>query len=148
MGIGEENGAITDVLFDEAAMPEEWVRQETPLLRQAAQQLDEYLIGRRKQFELPLHPVGTPFQLRVWQALLEIPYGETISYKQLAERVGSPRGYRAVGLANNRNPIAIFIPCHRVIGADGKLVGYGGGLDIKKRLLDIEERHRNRRISV
>ena len=86
-------------------------------------------------------PHGTPFQLRVWQALCGIPYGETISYKQLAERVGSPRGYRAVGLANNRNPISIFIPCHRVIGSDGGLVGYGGGLDIKKRLLALEAQH-------
>ena len=139
--IGETDGAITDLVFRELALGPEDRREETPLLRQAAQQLDEYLLGRRQQFDLPLAPHGTPFQLRVWQALCGIPYGETISYKQLAERVGSPRGYRAVGLANNRNPISIFIPCHRVIGSDGGLVGYGGGLDIKKRLLALEAQH-------
>ena len=101
-------------------------------------QLKAYLAGRLRDFDLPLAPQGTPFQQKVWAALAAIPYGETRSYKQVAEAVGCPRGCRAVGLANNRNPIAIVIPCHRVIGADGALVGYGGGLPIKECLLRLE----------
>lgn len=101
--------------------------EETPLLREAERQLKAYLAGRLRDFDLPLAPRGTPFQQKVWAALTAIPYGETRSYKQVAEAVDCPRGCRAVGMANNRNPIAIVIPCHRVIGADGALVGYGGG---------------------
>ena len=112
--------------------------QETPPLLRAFDQLSEYLAGVRKKFDLPLAPAGTAFQRKVWDALLHIPYGQTRSYRQIAEAVGSPRGFRAVGMANNRNPIAVFIPCHRVIGADGSMVGYGGGLDIKVKLLERE----------
>ena len=112
--------------------------QPTPLLLRAFAQLEEYLAGVRKKFDLPLAPAGTPFQRKVWDALLQIPYGQTRSYRQIAEAVNSPKGFRAVGMANNRNPIAVFIPCHRVIGADGSMVGYGGGLDIKKHLLRLE----------
>lgn len=112
--------------------------EETPLLREAGRQLKAYLAGRLRDFDLPLAPQGTPFQQKVWAALAAIPYGETRSYKQVAEAVGCPRGCRAVGLANNRNPIAIVIPCHRVIGADGALVGYGSGLPIKECLLRLE----------
>ena len=114
------------------------VEQETPLLVRAFAQLEEYLAGKRRAFDLPLAPVGTAFQRKVWDALLHIPYGQTRSYRQIAEAVDSPRGFRAVGMANNRNPIAVFIPCHRVIGADGKMVGYGGGVDIKIALLQRE----------
>lgn len=112
---------------------------ETPLLLQAYKELSEYFLGVRKKFTLTLAPSGTPFQLKVWSALCEIPYGETKSYKQIAERAGNPKACRAVGMANNRNPIPIIIPCHRVIGTNGKLVGYGGGLDIKERLLQLEK---------
>lgn len=112
--------------------------QETPLLREAFKQLGEYLAGTRRDFDLPLAPEGTIFQRHVWDALQAIPYGQTRSYRQVAEAANCPKGYRAVGLANNRNPIAIFIPCHRVIGADGSMVGYGGGLPIKKALLHLE----------
>lgn len=115
------------------------VEQETPLLRQAFEQLSGYLAGVRKEFDLPLAPVGTPFQRKVWDALLRIPYGQTRSYQQIAQAVGSPKGFRAVGMANNRNPIAVFIPCHRVVGADGNMVGYGGGVDIKVALLGLED---------
>lgn len=101
-------------------------------------QLDEYFAGSRTEFDIPLHPTGTPFQLKVWEQLRAIPYGETISYGALARRVSSPNASRAVGLANGRNPIAIIIPCHRVIGADGSLTGYGGGLDRKRFLLGLE----------
>ena len=101
-------------------------------------QLTEYFAGRRRQFDLPLAPEGTPFQQRVWTALLDIPYGETISYGELASRIGQRSASRAVGLANGSNPLPIVIPCHRVIGANGKLTGYGGGLAIKERLLAHE----------
>lgn len=112
----------------------------SPLLEQAAAQLEEYFEGSRRTFDLPLAPAGTPFQRRVWDALREISYGKTVCYRDIAARVGCPKGFRAVGLANNRNPISIFIPCHRVVGADGSLTGYGGGLPVKKMLLELEAR--------
>ena len=105
----------------------------------AAAQLAEYFDGRRRTFELSLAPEGTPFQQRVWSALLDIPYGQTMSYGELAARIGQPNASRAVGLANGSNPIPIVIPCHRVIGANGTLTGYGGGLAIKQRLLALEQ---------
>ena len=108
------------------------------LLEEAARQLRQYFEGARKVFELPLAPAGTPFQQSVWAALREIPWGETRSYIDIARRVGRHGGARAVGMANRRNPIAIVIPCHRVIGADGSLTGYGGGLDRKRILLALE----------
>ena len=139
--IAEEDGVITRLDFytdkDKEALNREEM-QETPLLRQAYAQLEEYLAGERQTFALPLSPKGTPFQKRVWQALLEIPYGQTTSYGEIAKKAGSPKGARAVGMANNKNPIAIIIPCHRVIGKNGALVGYGGGLDKKQVLLKIE----------
>ena len=105
----------------------------------AASELREYFNGKRKSFDLPLEPQGTEFQKKVWSALLEIPYGETRSYKDIAEKIENPKACRAVGGANNKNPIVIIIPCHRVIGAYGGLVGYGLGLPMKKQLLDIEK---------
>lgn len=104
----------------------------------AASQLAAYFAGQLTAFDLPLAPSGTPFQLRVWAALRTIPYGQTMSYGQLARQIGSPAASRAVGLANGRNPVALIIPCHRVIGADGSLTGYGGGIDRKRFLLDLE----------
>lgn len=101
-------------------------------------QLDAYFAGELKEFELPLHLVGTEFQLRVWESLRAIPYGETRTYGELAEALGNPGASRAVGLANGKNPVSIVVPCHRVIGASGSLTGYGGGLDRKKRLLAFE----------
>jgi methylated-DNA-[protein]-cysteine S-methyltransferase len=109
-----------------------------PLLERVAAQIDEYFAGRRRAFDLPLAPRGTPFQRRVWDSLLEIPYGATQSYGAIARRIGQPTAVRAVGLANGRNPIAIIIPCHRVIGTDGSLTGYAGGLAIKRALLALE----------
>jgi len=114
--------------------------ESTELTDKTAMQLDEYFTGKRKHFDLPLQPKGTDFQRSVWKALQEIPYGETRSYKQIAEAIGNPKACRAVGLANNRNPIWIVIPCHRVIGSNGALTGYGGGLEMKQRLLEIEKR--------
>jgi len=112
---------------------------ETPLIKKAYTQLSEYFSGNRKTFNLPLKLEGTEFQKKVWQALIDIPYGETRSYKQIAEAVGCPKGCRAVGNANNKNKILIMVPCHRVIGANGDLVGFGAGLDVKKKLLYIEK---------
>ena len=114
---------------------------DTPLLRQAAAQLEEYFAGLRRTFELPLAPAGTPFQRRVWGALAAIPYGETRSYRWVAEQAGSPRAFRAVGMACHRNPLPIFLPCHRVVGAGGALTGYAGGLDKKTALLTLEGVH-------
>lgn len=106
---------------------------------EARRQLDAYFAGALRSFDLPLDLQGTPFQLQVWRALLEIPYGETVSYGEQARRIGNPKGVRAVGLANGRNPISIIVPCHRVIGKNGSLTGYGGGLDRKRFLLELEK---------
>ncbi len=141
---GEE--AITALYFDreyeerynlaEARFLE---RPETDLLKKAGDQLIEYFHGKRKVFDLPLKPAGTEFQKKVWEALCTIPYGQTRSYGEIAAQIGNPKACRAVGGANNKNPIMIFIPCHRVIGADGSLVGFGGGLYAKKYMLDLEK---------
>jgi methylated-DNA-[protein]-cysteine S-methyltransferase len=114
-----------------------WVRDDEAFA-DVRRQLDEYWAGERTSFEVKLHLAGGAFQRTVWHALTEIPYGETISYGELARRIGQPDKARAVGTANGANPIAVIVPCHRVIGADGKLVGYGGGLDNKRRLLELE----------
>ncbi|MBM6938052.1 methylated-DNA--[protein]-cysteine S-methyltransferase [Pseudoflavonifractor phocaeensis] len=110
----------------------------SPVLERGRAQLLDYLAGRRRVFDLPLRPAGTPFQRRVWAALSAIPWGETRTYGQIARNIGAPKAARAVGQANHRNPIPIFIPCHRVIGAGGALTGYGGGLELKRMLLQLE----------
>lgn len=115
----------------------EWERNEKPF-SEAVCQLKAYFAGKLETFDLPLHPEGTEFQCAVWRALQEIPFGETWSYGELASHIGKPQAMRAVGAANGRNPIPVIIPCHRVIGADGSLTGFGGGLPIKKKLLELE----------
>ena len=110
------------------------------ITREAARQLDEYFQGRRRVFDIPLRFAGTAFQEIVWRGLLEIPYGHTVSYGELAERLGMPKAVRAVANANGANAISIFAPCHRVVGSDGSLTGYGGGIEAKKFLLDLEKR--------
>ncbi len=132
--------ALTTVWFDGTppAAAGGDVREDPGPFRGAAAQLEAYFAGERHEFDLVLAPTGTAFQLSVWRGLLEIPYGETRSYGQLAARLGNPGGSRAVGLANGRNPVAIVVPCHRVIGADGTLTGYAGGMDRKRLLLDLE----------
>lgn len=114
-----------------------WTRADAPFAA-AVEQLQQYFAGERTTFDLPLAIDGGAFQRRVWRALLDIPYGETASYGEIAARIGAPGAARAVGLANGRNPIAVIVPCHRVIGADGTLTGYGGGLERKRLLLDLE----------
>lgn len=116
----------------------DWHEGDSALLRAARQQLGEYFAGERRRFDLPLAPQGTPFQCEVWHTLAGIPYGETISYAQLATRVGKPAAVRAVGAANGRNPLPLVLPCHRVIGSDGSLTGFGGGLPTKQFLLQLE----------
>ena len=111
---------------------------ETPFIKEVYHQFTEYLIGERKSFDLPFKLTETDFQNRVWRALCEIPYGETRSYKQIAEAIGNPKAVRAVGMANNRNPLLVLVPCHRVIGCNGQLVGYAAGLDKKQFLLHLE----------
>jgi len=141
IGIVEKNGKISNLYFATDPPPLGVRLFETPLLKNAAQQLYAYLKGSLREFSLPLEPEGTDFMQRIWKALGEIPYGETASYKDLAIAAGSPKAARAVGMANNRNPLPIFIPCHRVIGTSGKLVGYRGGLTLKQKLLQIEGLH-------
>lgn len=140
VGIAEEDGSITHVLLDTDDFREDYVLSETPLLQEAARQLTAYLESKQKVFNLPLMPKGTPFMQSVWQGLCEIPYGETRTYKEMAQAIGNEKACRAVGNANNKNPIPIFIPCHRVIGTSGKLVGYRGGLEMKTKLLELEQK--------
>jgi len=137
---GDDSG-LQRIGFPEGKNPPqpapEW-RRDTQCLRYVAEQLDAYFAGSLRDFDLPLQMQGTPFQLSVWKALRDIPYGETISYGELARRIGNPKGSRAVGLANGANPIPIVVPCHRVIGSTGKLTGFGGGLRTKETLLALE----------
>ena len=137
MAVGEEDGAITRVYLPNSPMPR-LMPHKTPLLERAQGQILEYFDGQRQEFDLPLAFVGTDFQQKVWKALTAIPYGQTITYGALAEAVGCPGGARAVGMANHRNPLPILVPCHRVVGAGGKLTGYAGGLEMKKSLLELE----------
>ena len=132
----EEDGALLAISMQRSL---EGVEKETSLTKEAYTQLSEYLKGKRKTFDLPFKMRGTQFQLQVWNALLDIPYGETRSYKQIAEAIGNPKAVRAVGMANNRNPLLIIVPCHRVIGKNGSLVGYGEGLEMKEFLLRLEK---------
>lgn len=144
LGIADNGTAITNLYFckkDNVIFQDDIQINETSLIKEALKQINEYFAGRRKIFELPLAPNGTEFQLKVWKALQQIPIGETRSYGEIASIIGNPKASRAVGMANNKNPIPIFIPCHRVIGANGSLVGYAGGLEIKKYLLEKESIH-------
>ncbi|WP_121187924.1 methylated-DNA--[protein]-cysteine S-methyltransferase [Nocardiopsis sp. Huas11] len=140
-GDGEALGGVLTPAKDGAPrpVPEDWVLDPAPF-QEAVRQLEAYFAGELTDFDLPLAPAGTPWQLRVWAGLTTIPYGETSSYGRLAEELGRPTASRAVGMANGRNPISIIVPCHRVIGADGTLTGYAGGLERKKFFLSLEAR--------
>ena len=137
LGLEATDDALVGVTFHADWTPEP-AGERAPVLAEARRQLDAYFRGALRQFSVPLAPSGTPFQEAVWAALLRIPYGQTCSYRDLAAEVGRPAAIRAVGAANGRNPIPVIIPCHRVIGSDGRLVGFGGGLGTKRRLLDLE----------
>lgn len=134
----QEGDCLTGLYF--GRLPCRGQEGPTPILEETVRQLAEYFAGKRRDFALPLLLKGTPFQRRVWEALQAIPYGETCSYGDIARAVGSPKACRAVGGANHKNPISIIVPCHRVVGAQGGLTGYGGGLDNKRFLLDLERR--------
>lgn len=137
------DGAVTGIRFGKTVPGDSGLEEtRTSLTDQAYRQLEEYFAGKRTEFDLPLDMEGTEFQKKVWKALLEIPYGETRSYKEIAARIGDEKACRAVGMANNRNPIAIVVPCHRVVGAGGSLTGYAGGLDLKEKLLTLEKQNR------
>jgi len=135
--VGNDAG-LTHLLFPGQALTEDVKARETPLLHQAALELEEYFARRRKHFTVPLQPNGTPFQREVWAALLEIPYGQTVSYGDIAVKIGKPRAARAIGQANRANLLPIFIPCHRVVAAGGSLGGYSLGLETKRMLLRLE----------
>ncbi len=139
IGVAEENDAVTNVFFGNTVKPAAYTLGNTPLLQEAARQLDEYFQKQRRSFTIPLAPEGTAFELSVWRALQEIPYGETRSYRDIAAAIGNPNACRAVGRANARNPVSLFIPCHRVIGANMRLTGYAGGLGMKEGLLLLED---------
>lgn len=134
-----EDGAVTALKRADA---DALAGEPNELTERVFRQLDEYFAGTRREFDFPYRLCGTPFQEKVWAALRDIPYGETRSYKDIAEAIGHPKAFRAVGMANHANPIFIAIPCHRVIGANRSLVGYGGGLEMKKALLDLEKAYR------
>jgi methylated-DNA-[protein]-cysteine S-methyltransferase len=144
--IAGDSAGLRFVLFsggrDRMEPRPEW-EPDRGLLRESLRQLSAYFAGKLRDFDLPVAPEGTPFQRQVWNQLQRIPYGETISYGELARRIGNPKAVRAVGLANGANPISIVIPCHRVIGSNGSLVGYGGGLPIKQALLSLERGQRS-----
>jgi methylated-DNA-[protein]-cysteine S-methyltransferase len=140
--VGDDTG-LRNIFFengrDRGRVEPAW-EEDVKSFRDTTSQLRSYFAGELQEFDLALSPQGTPFQLNVWKRLCEIPYGETMSYGELAGRIGNPKASRAVGLANGSNPIPIVIPCHRVIGSNGKLTGYGGGLPIKEKLLALERR--------
>ena len=147
VGVGENDGAIAYIFFQDGPHGEEFIKKhgitdfelhESALIKKAGEQLREYFAGIRREFDVPLVFKGTEFQKKVWLSLILIPYGETKTYGEIAAGIGNAKAARAVGMANNRNPISIICPCHRVIGSDGSLVGYGGGLKTKQFLLDLE----------
>ena len=152
LGIAEDGNGICALFFAEETLDREqksairkqesWVPEETGLIKRAWIQLQEYFAGERREFDLPLSLHGTDFQLADWAALQTIPYGETCSYSHIAKLIGKEKACRAVGMANHHNPVSIVVPCHRVVGKNGKLVGYGGGLDKKKYLLELEQKNR------
>lgn len=133
----------THLINIQFTQPQKALLQTTELLSMATIQLDEYFQGKRTTFSLPFKLTGTPFQLAVWKELQNIPYGQTTIYKEIAQKINKPKAYRAVGMANNKNPLPIIIPCHRVIGSNGKLIGYAGGLKLKNYLLELEKSHTN-----
>ncbi|CDM68217.1 methylated-DNA-protein-cysteinemethyltransferase [Clostridium bornimense] len=139
VNVVEEDGFLTYVSISENFVIEDATIKETTLIKETIGQINDFLAGRRREFDLPLLPKGTEFQKKVWRELQNIPYGTTCSYKDIAEKIGSPKAARAVGRANNKNPIILIIPCHRVVGSDGRLVGYGAGLELKERLLALEK---------
>lgn len=142
IGIADNGKGITNIYIKNKLKIEKDIEiRETKLIKEAANQLNEYFSGERINFSISLDPEGTEFQHKVWNELIKIPYGETRTYKEIVEKIGNPKAARAIGMANNKNPILIMTPCHRVVGKNKSLVGYAGGLEMKEKLLQIE--HKN-----
>ncbi|MFP5222944.1 MAG: methylated-DNA--[protein]-cysteine S-methyltransferase [Acidobacteriota bacterium] len=141
IGIAEQDGKLTNICFEADPAPADAIERETQAIREAHRQLVRYFAGELREFSLPLAPQGTQFLRAVWDQLRAVAYGRTATYTQIAARAGSPRAIRAVGLACARNPLPFVIPCHRILGASGKLTGYRGGLALKQRLLEMEQQH-------
>lgn len=141
IGIVEQHGYVEKILFENQIINA--VEDETQVIKNAYKQLNEYFLGERCFFNIPVKLRGTEFQKKVWSELLKIPYGQTVSYKDIAIRIGNEKATRAVGSANNRNPLPIIVPCHRVIGKNGKLIGYSGGTELKQKLLNAEQKFKN-----
>lgn len=139
--IGENEGYITNIYFGKEALPKEAIEEETDLIKETIKQINLYLDGKLEYVNVPIKLQGTNFQKLVWNELMNVPYGKTCTYKDIAKNIGKEKACRAVGNANNKNKLPIIVPCHRIIGTNGKLVGYAGGLDIKEKLLDIEKRN-------
>ncbi|MBY2478917.1 methylated-DNA--[protein]-cysteine S-methyltransferase [Clostridioides difficile] len=143
IGIAEKNNFITNLFFDTSILNfEEYLVKESKIIKEANKQLKEYLEGDRKEFDLPLKLSGSEFRKKVWNELCNIPYGETKTYVELANIINNPKAYRAVGMANSKNPISIFIPCHRLVGSNGSLRGYLGGIEVKEYLLKLEKENK------
>ncbi|MCC0627381.1 MULTISPECIES: methylated-DNA--[protein]-cysteine S-methyltransferase [unclassified Clostridioides] len=143
IGIAEKNNYITNLFFGTSGLDSErYLAKETKIIKEASKQLKEYLDGYRKEFDLPLQLSGGGFSKKVWNELCKIPYGETKTYIELANIINNPKSYRAVGMANSKNPISIFIPCHRLVGSNGSLRGYLGGIKIKEYLLKLEKENK------
>ena len=141
IGIADNGKGITNIYIKNKLKIEKDIEiRETKLIKEAANQLNEYFSGERINFSISLDPEGTEFQHKVWNELIKIPYGETRTYKEIAEKIGNSKAARAIGMANNKNPILMMIPCHRVVGKNKSLVGYAGGLEMKERLLEIENK--------
>lgn len=141
VGLGEDEAEEQLKVHMKRRCPKAFLLKRRTPNAQVLEQLHEYFLGKRQEFTLPLDPLGTPFQLSVWEELKKIPYGVMCSYGDIAERLGNPKGQRAVGMANHNNPIGIIVPCHRVVGKNGDLTGYAGGVHLKERLLALEKQH-------
>lgn len=139
LGIAEADGAVTNLWFETDRLPDIRPAPPTPAISRAAAELLAYFAGELREFTVPLAPRGTPYMTRIWELLRRVPYGGTATYGEIAALSGNPKAARAVGLANNRNPVPLFIPCHRIVGSGGKLTGYRGGLELKRRLLGLEK---------
>ncbi len=145
--IGEADGYITNIYFGSDILPDNVEVKETPLIKETIEKINLYLSGKLEYIDVPIKLEGTEFQKLVWNQLIKVSYGKTCTYKDIAVAIGNEKACRAVGNANNKNKIPIIIPCHRVIGTNGKLVGYAGGLDIKEKLLGIEEKYNKKQIN-
>lgn len=142
ISVVEDKDFITNIFFGRRAFPKNFIEKKSEVIKLFSNEIEKYFSGELKSFSVQINYIGSDFMKKVWYEVLKVPYGETVSYKDISIRIAKPNAYRAVGLANNRNQIPIIIPCHRVIGSKGDLVGYAGGIHIKKQLIELEKRYR------